>query len=576
MTTVNAGTSQTFTAASDGTIFTVVASGGSCGAISGAYRDQVGPSGYLRRFGPLGAGAQITVAMQSGFAAISASDESADGAAVTFGPDRLINQESVSALVNSGFGGAMSLAMTKVTLEAFDSTPYQTYDSLIALLNSMFTASKGVTKTDRGLCSDGVNRIYEYRAGSGPINILVTCGVHGPELAGTWSMIRWFEGFTNPKSAVFAALRNQITVSWVPHANPSAFRGGRKNANLVDLDRNYPFYWSKYAAAHPLTSDDNYPGASALSEPETQAIKAIIDARDIDGVIDCHNYEVGYSSYEILTGTGSFWTRSNRKHWRLANQVHKAVYSSNASTFGSNETDTNPTLQNWATHYLQNVRLKPHGNCALLECSRDIGGGDVLGAMTSDGITRYAGYITTWIVSFLQTLYYQAPAPSYAWQFRRFTDNSGSSISAGGTLLDQATDYPLTWDESDPGVSNLPRNYVDCPVTCKGWLDVYFEGTIESLSANAIRYSFGVSLDGGAIVNSRSMSVTSSAVNGGRVTVTLTARFLITTVDATYVPRIQITANRLDAAASHNLKRSRVIVRFVPNDIEANNYTPFF
>jgi len=480
-----------------------------------------------------------------------------------------------AALVSAGFGGGMSLAMTKVTLKEFDSTPYQTYASLISLLDSMLPISAGVTKTDRGLCSNGTDRIYEYRAGNGPINILVTCGVHGPELAGTWSMVRWMEEFVNPKSAVFAALRNQITISWIPHANPSAFRGGRKNANLVDLNRNYPFYHSRYLAAHPSTSDDNYPGASALSEPETQAIKAVIDARDIDGVIDCHNYEVGYSAYEILTGAGSFWTRANRKHWRLANQVHRSVYSSNASTFGSNETDTNPTLQNWATHYLQNVRLKPHGNCALLECSRGIDGGDVLGAMTSGGITRYAGYVTTWIVSFLQTLYQQTPAPVYAWNFRRFNENSAASITAGGTLVDTAADTPMTWDESDPGVGGLPRNYIDCPVTCKGWLDVTVEGTIECLSAAIGRYSVGIILDGGSVSNRTTESVTTPALNGERTNFTCSARFYISTVDATYVPRIQATINK-STGASHNLKRSRITVRFTPHDIEVNNYTPFF
>ena len=514
-----------------------------------------------KTYGPFGAPGTVTIAVTDGVVTYD----------VTY-----LAAPSMAALVASGFGGEMSLAMKKVSLAAFDSTPYQTYASLIALLDSMFTATNGVTKTDRGLCSDGVNRIYEYRAGNGPINILVTCGVHGPELAGTWSMIRWLGEFVNPTSAVFAALRNQITVSWIPHANPSAFRGGRKNANLVDLNRNYPFYHSRYLAAHGSTSDDNYPGASALSEPETQAIKAIIDARGVDGIIDCHNYYgAGFSAYEILTGTGSFWTRSNRKHWRLANQVHKAVYSSNASTFGSNETDTNPTLQNWATHYLQNVHLKPHGNCALLECSRDIDGGDVLGAMTSGGVTRYAGYITTWIVSFLQTLYYQAPAPIYSWNVRRFNESNATSITAGGTLVDTAADTPMTWDQADTGTPGLPKNYIECPVTCKGRLDVTVEGTIENLSAAIGRYSVGIILDGGAVSNGTTESVTTSALNGERTNFVCSARFEITTVDATYVPKIQATVNKL-TGASHNLKRSRMTVRFTPHDIEVNNYTPFF
>lgn len=149
------------------------------------------------------------------------------------------------------------------------------------------------------------------------------------------------------------------------------------------------------------------------------------------------------------------------------------------------------------------------------------------------------------------------------------------SITAGGTLVDTAADTPMTWDESDPGVGNLPRNYIECPVTCKGWLDVTVEGTLECLSAAIGRYSVGIILDGGSVTNRSTESVTTSAATGERAPFACSARFYISTVDATYVPKIQATINKA-AGASHNLKRSRMTVRFTPHDAEVNNYTPFF
>lgn len=468
---------------------------------------------------------------------------------------------------------ALGFAAQKVDLPGFDSTPIQTYAQFIALLDATLPA--GYTKTARGLCSDGVNTLYEYSAGTGPIKVLLTSGVHGPELAGCWSIYRWMQEFISPTTATFAALNKLITVSWVPHGNPSSFRTNRKNANLVDLNRNYGFYHAKYLAAHPLTSDANYPGSAPLSEPETQAVKAIIDARSIDLVIDCHNYEVGYSAYEILTGAGSLWTRANRKLWRYASQIHKSVYNSNASSFGSNDVDTNPTLQNWVTHYLQNVLLKPNGLGILLECSRDIDGGDVLGNMPSSAVTKYAGFITTSIFAYLGSMYSLPPPPHYMWSYRRFTDNSAVSVTSGGTLIDTNADTALYWDQSDPGVSGLPRNYVDCPITCKGWLVVRLEGTMEVLSAATGRFQAGVTLDGAAITNGTSESFTTSATVGDRINFSCSYPFFISTVDASYVPRISGTLNKL-AGASHNLKRSRIIVEFIAHDGEVNNFTPSF
>lgn len=73
MTTVAAGSSQTFTAAIDGTIFTVTVGGGGAGNVldERGQNAPIGPSGLRRGFGPLDVGQSITVSMQAGSALVT-------------------------------------------------------------------------------------------------------------------------------------------------------------------------------------------------------------------------------------------------------------------------------------------------------------------------------------------------------------------------------------------------------------------------------------------------------------------------------------------------------------------------
>ncbi|MBI4387219.1 MAG: zinc carboxypeptidase [Elusimicrobia bacterium] len=56
----------------------------------------------------------------------------------------------------------------------------------------------------------------------------------------------------------------------------------RRNANGsigVDLNRNYGFHWGE-GGASPNPGDDTFRGPSAFSEPETQAVKKLVESRD--------------------------------------------------------------------------------------------------------------------------------------------------------------------------------------------------------------------------------------------------------------------------------------------------------
>ncbi|MFQ6089479.1 MAG: M14 family metallopeptidase [Candidatus Methanofastidiosia archaeon] len=64
----------------------------------------------------------------------------------------------------------------------------------------------------------------------------------------------------------------------------------RKNANGVDLNRNYSFMWGKdNIGSSPGIDGQTYRGPSPFSEPETQAIKNLVESREFSISISFHS-----------------------------------------------------------------------------------------------------------------------------------------------------------------------------------------------------------------------------------------------------------------------------------------------
>lgn len=146
-----------------------------------------------------------------------------------------------------------------------------------------------MTKTDLGVSSDSSKHLYAYSYGaaSPTRKVLIVTGQHGMEHLGMYAAMRWFQQFVTSSHSLMAELRNKLMVTFVPVANPAKYgttNNPRVNANLVDLNRNWNYQWSAYTP----TSDQDYKGTSAASEPETQAILPLITSNTI--VLDCHNF----------------------------------------------------------------------------------------------------------------------------------------------------------------------------------------------------------------------------------------------------------------------------------------------
>ncbi len=115
-------------------------------------------------------------------------------------------------------------------------------------------------------------------------HILLIGGVHGNETEGVSFMYEFCDEFVCDHH-IFA-LDYHLTV--IPILNPDGFsQFCRKNGNLVDLNRNMPTNdWSR---SHEEAK--YYPGQTAGSEPETQALIQVIDRKPVDYIVSFHSWK---------------------------------------------------------------------------------------------------------------------------------------------------------------------------------------------------------------------------------------------------------------------------------------------
>lgn len=109
---------------------------------------------------------------------------------------------------------------------------------------------------------------------------------------------RFIRGIENPNSRHHKILSN-MTLSVIPMGNPDGYqishddnRMQRKNANEVDLNRNWDIAWKTQGESVASKGDENYPGTSAWSEPETAAYRDFIQkyATGLKGFFDIHAF----------------------------------------------------------------------------------------------------------------------------------------------------------------------------------------------------------------------------------------------------------------------------------------------
>jgi hypothetical protein len=95
-----------------------------------------------------------------------------------------------------------------------------------------------------------------------------------------------------------SAILSKTSITFIPVVNKvgrkrvesgASCTDQRKNANGVDINRNFPDYWGEKSSK----DEETYPGSSAMSEPETKMVRDIATDVKPHGYVDIHSGDLG-------------------------------------------------------------------------------------------------------------------------------------------------------------------------------------------------------------------------------------------------------------------------------------------
>lgn len=383
-----------------------------------------------------------------------------------------------------------------------------TYAGFLAGVQTALSVA-GVTETDRGLCSNGSDRIYSYRAGTGPLKVLIVSGLHGDEILSCFLGLRWFQTFATSLHPVMVALRGRLTVEWVACANPDGYNTAKENANGVNLNRNFDFYESTSVAPNK--------GAAPFSEVESQIVKAIVDEGNLC-VIDLHG-RGPVTDNAVGFAPASSWTLSDQALVRGALATWGENYS---DVWGSTPDELllpyEPTLNNWASWYGRWDGTRRGNAAILLEIATDQLGSTST-AMSADASRALCGLMTTYLGMWIQRglaepvaypVMTRATGPKLA---------DGSAHTLGGNRLGSSTWAPMHWGAISPTSGGTAGDVIKvvAPYPCAIKVTVEGYGVYSGTAGGtAFRGTVGISFDddtGPHVSTQRTFSVESTDAN---------------------------------------------------------------
>lgn len=183
---------------------------------------------------------------------------------------------------------------------------YTFYDELVSMYPNYVTKTVlGAETSGKSLCRYDFkpqNPIYDNTYKQKIPKVFLTVGTHGSEKTSVWVMLQTMKLICENWSTNTALekLRWGVHFIVIPLLNPYGWEmNARKNANGVDLARNYPTGW--VLGNDPTAS--TYGGTSPLSEIETQFANTILveNKEDLIYICDFHNF--------FITG-GFIWNAS--------------------------------------------------------------------------------------------------------------------------------------------------------------------------------------------------------------------------------------------------------------------------
>ena len=220
--------------------------------------------------------------------------------------------------------------------------------------------------------------------------ILLTTGIHGNETTLVYTMFRFLHYLVNEpeKYPQFTYIRENVRIVYIPFVNiwgMSQRPRQRLNVNGVDINRNFPTYFSDYNTDGAIEPGQfGYQGESPLSEKESQYVNNLfIDYPDAVGFCDFHN--TGTTTATYYTNIPFYQDDTFIKN--LMTMLSKDIVNPTL-TLGSNKT---PTSINHAYSY----KIK---SATVEWCDTNYGG-----LYESVEITKALEYISNIIFNFCKT-----------------------------------------------------------------------------------------------------------------------------------------------------------------------------
>jgi hypothetical protein len=154
-------------------------------------------------------------------------------------------------------------------------------------------------------------------APAGQFRFFIQGGLHGDEKLTSTFVVWLADRFAKGSSRLNGLPASQISIDFVPVANPDGSRANsRYNSRDVNLNRNFGTLWG-------LTREN--PGSRSFSEPETQAIKYLLDRGNYTASVDVHGYINWIVAPSMPTQVGSRDIKKARLYSSWIERIGKEI-----------------------------------------------------------------------------------------------------------------------------------------------------------------------------------------------------------------------------------------------------------
>jgi hypothetical protein len=145
----------------------------------------------------------------------------------------------------------------------------------------------------------------------GAKHFLIQGGLHGNETL-TTHFVNWLMHRVRSGQSPLNRLPAGSVIDFLPKANPDAYGQSRYNANQVNLNRNFGVLWGLSTEPH---------GEKPFSEPETKALKDLMERRRYLAAVDVH----GYTNWIVVPSPPELLSQRTHHLGRLYHKWHKTV-----------------------------------------------------------------------------------------------------------------------------------------------------------------------------------------------------------------------------------------------------------